>query len=100
MIQVSIDMSKNDETAEHRIFGNVIDIQNDMLLCEYTGANFDFDNTKKIAVLEEKLKKETSSLKELLREWLAAYPVIAVTSYIGNFAKIQKLLDKTNEALK
>lgn len=57
MIQVSIDMSTNDETAENRIFGNVIDIQNDMLLCEYTGANFDFDNTKKIAVLEEKLKE-------------------------------------------
>lgn len=46
------------------------------------------------------LKEENARLKELLKEWVKAYPVVAVTSYIGNFAKIQELLDKTNEALK
>lgn len=56
MIQVSIDMSTNEESYQNRIFGEVIDIQNDCLLCEYTGANFDFDNKKKMAVLEEKLR--------------------------------------------
>ena len=34
MIQVSIDMSKDDETYQNRIFGEVIDIQDDILICE------------------------------------------------------------------
>lgn len=46
------------------------------------------------------LKEENARLKELLKEWVKAYPVVAVTCDLKNFVKIKELLDKTNEALK
>lgn len=39
-------------------------------------------------------------LKGLLKEWVEAYPVVAVTCDLKNFAKIKELLDKTSEVLK
>ena len=39
-------------------------------------------------------------LLRLLKEWVEAYPVVAVTCDLKNFAKIKELLDKTNEVLK
>lgn len=46
------------------------------------------------------LKQENASLKGLLKEWVKAYPVVAVTCDLKNFVKIKELLDKTNEVLK
>lgn len=43
------------------------------------------------------LKEENARLKELLKEWVKAYPVVAVTCDLKNFVKIKELLDKTNE---
>ena len=63
MIEVSIDMSTNDETSENRIFGRVIDIQGDTLICEYTCANYDFEKNKKINELKEKLKIAEKALR-------------------------------------
>ena len=65
MIEVSIDMSINDDNAQNRIFGKVIDIQNDTLLCEFTNANYDFDNQKKIRQLQTKLEKAEDTIKLL-----------------------------------
>lgn len=62
MITVSIDMSKDDETYQNRIFGEIIDIENNTLICEYTGANYDFDNTKII----KKQQAEINRLREAL----------------------------------
>lgn len=43
---------------------------------------------------------KNGELLRLLKEWVEAYPVVAVTCDLKNFAKIQELLDKTNEVLK
>lgn len=66
MISVSIDMSvANDETtAGNRIFGEVYDIQGDVMLCEYHSANYDFDNKKKIAELKQFLARCLQRLKD------------------------------------
>lgn len=63
MVQVSIDMSKDDETYQNRIFGEVIDIQDNILICEYIGANYDFDNVKTI----NKQQAEINRLREVIR---------------------------------
>lgn len=63
MIQVSIDMSKDDETYQNRIFGEVIDIQDNILICEYIGVNYDFDNVKTI----NKQQAEINRLREALK---------------------------------
>ena len=59
-MNVSIDMSKDDETAQNRIFAEVVEKQttNDgdvTLLCDFDGANYDFDNHRKISELQSKL---------------------------------------------
>lgn len=43
---------------------------------------------------------KNGELLRLLKEWVEAYPVVAVTCDLKNFAKIKELLDKTNEVLK
>lgn len=43
---------------------------------------------------------KNGELLRLLKEWVEAYPVVAVTCDLKNFAKITELLDKTNEVLK
>lgn len=40
-LEVSIDMSIDDSTAENRIYGRVIDKQDNILLCEFNSANYD-----------------------------------------------------------
>lgn len=68
-MQVSIDMSKDDETYQNRIFGEVIDIQDDTLICEYTGANYDFDNVKIINKQQaeiNRLREENTKMFNLL----------------------------------
>lgn len=67
MTKVSIDMSKNDETYENRIFAEVIEKQttNDgdvTLLCDFESANYDFDNSEKIANLKNKLEIAVKAL--------------------------------------
>lgn len=42
---------------------------------------------------------QNGELLRLLKEWVEAYPVVAVTCDLKNFAKIKELLDKTNEVL-
>lgn len=92
MIQVSIDLSTNDETAQNRIFGNVIDIQNDMLLCEYTRANFDFDNQKKISLLEKKLKIAENALIKITE--------VNTNRAIDSFAKCQMIAENALEKIR
>lgn len=65
MVQVSIDMSINDETAGNRIFGEVIDVQGNTLLCEYTGTNYDFNNATKIGDLLIKLRIAEEALENI-----------------------------------
>lgn len=43
---------------------------------------------------------KNGELLRLLKEWVEAYPVVAVTCDLKKFTKIQELLDKTNEVLK
>lgn len=67
-MKVSIDMSKDDETAQNRIFAKVVEEQtsNDgdiTLLCDFVGANYDLDNSKKIEELQEKLDVAVKALK-------------------------------------
>lgn len=60
-------------------------------------------NKKKSSERRKKIKHldvENVKLKVLLKEWVEAYPVVAVTCDLKNFAKIKELLDKTNEVLK
>lgn len=60
-------------------------------------------NKKKASERRKKIKHldiENVKLKVLLKEWVEAYPVVAVTCDLKNFAKIKELLDKTNEVLK
>lgn len=94
MIEVSIDMSINDETSGNRIFGRVVDVQNNTFICEYTCANYDFDNEKKISDLEEKLRIATKTLEKYAEkenwqdcrtnEW---YPEDSHTVELGLFAE-------------
>lgn len=63
MIKVSIDMSRNDETAGNRIFAKVIDIQDNTLLCEYLGANYDYENAKIVGDLQIKLSIAQKALE-------------------------------------
>lgn len=65
MTEVSIDMSVDEETAGDRIFGKVIDIQNDTLICEYTGANYDYGNAEKIRDLMIKIVIVTEALETI-----------------------------------
>lgn len=67
MIEVSIDMSRNDETAGNRIFAKVIDIQDNTLLCEYLGANYDYENAKIVGDLQIKLSIAKKSIGVLLK---------------------------------
>lgn len=67
MNDISIDMSKDEETAENRIFAKVVERQTNnkghvTLLCDFVGANYDFDNHKKIADLQTKLEIAVKAL--------------------------------------
>lgn len=64
--------------------------------------NLFFSSVGDMSKLKElqSLKEENARLKELLKEWVKAYPVVAVTCDLKNFVKIKELLDKTNEVLK
>lgn len=50
---VSVDMSTDDASAEHRIFGKVIGVQDDTLLCEFVEQNY---CSKREAVVTERLE--------------------------------------------
>ena len=54
----------NEYNPDWRIFGNVIDVQGDTLLCEFESANYDYKNTKMIKKQEEQIEE----LKEIC--WL------------------------------
>lgn len=61
-------MLKDDETAQNRIFAKVVEEQttNDgdiTLLCDFVGANYDFDNSKKVEELQEKLEIAVKALE-------------------------------------
>lgn len=71
MMKVSIDMSKNDETAQNRVFAKVVEEQttNDgdvTLLCDFESANYDLDNSKKIEELQEKLEIAVKALDKIV----------------------------------
>lgn len=58
------------------------------------------DDIELLEIKKSILITEYNELYQLLKEWVEAYPVVAVTCDIRNFVKIQELLDKTNEVLK
>lgn len=86
MIEVSIDMSKNDETAENRIFAKVIDIQDNTLLCEYLGANYDYENAKIVGDLQIKLSIAKNALEFCSR----TYPMCNLKIVKQALAKIKE----------
>lgn len=64
------------------------------------------DEIQKLKSKRDKLAYElgvadtkNGELLRLLKEWVEAYPVVAVTCDLKNFSKIKELLDKTNEVL-
>lgn len=73
-MEVSIDMSKDDETAQNRIFAEVVEEQTTAdgevtLLCDFAGANYDFDNSKKVEELQENLEIAIKALEEYANEY-------------------------------
>lgn len=70
-------------------------IKNKEELIQRLGSDIDYLDTKKMILIVENNK-----FRGLLKEWVEAYPVVAVTCDLKNFAKIKELLDKTNEVLK
>ena len=75
-MKVSIDMSTDDATAHHRIYGNVIEeitSQNGerVALCEFDSANYDFCRKDKISKLENLLKEcRTIIYENILGEYV------------------------------
>lgn len=72
MTKISIDMSKDDETAQNRIFAEVVEEQTTntgevTLLCDFESANYDFDNSKKVEELQEKLEIAIKAFEKLQR---------------------------------
>ena len=65
--EVSIDMSTCDIDAGNRIFANVIEVQEDTLLCEFDHANYNYNNSTLIRALNDKiayLNERYDKLKE------------------------------------
>jgi hypothetical protein len=60
---VSVDMSTDDASAEHRIFGKVIGVQDDTLLCEFVEQNYP---GKREAVVTDTVAVDRVTLTELL----------------------------------
>ena len=76
-MNISIDMSKEEATAQNRIFASVVEKQttNDgdvTLLCDFVGANYDFDNHRKISELQSKLEIAVKDLDKWRKEMLRA----------------------------
>ena len=63
---ISIDMS-TEEAPYNRIYAKPIEKQGDVLLCDFDGANYDFDNHKKISELQSKLEIAIKTLGEIYR---------------------------------
>lgn len=67
MVKVSIDMSKDENTFQNRIFAKVVEKQTvndeEILLCDFTDANYDFDNHRTISKLQAKLEVAINALK-------------------------------------
>lgn len=62
---ISIDMSTNDEDAENRIFGKVVEQVGNNILCEFESANYDFKQKETVKNLNQQLKAANQKIKEL-----------------------------------
>ena len=70
-MKVSIDMSTDDATAHHRIYGNVIEeitSQNGerVAFCEFDSANYDFCKKDEISKLKNLLKECRNLINECI----------------------------------
>lgn len=61
---ISIDVSTGDYDAENRVFGKIIEIQGNTLLCEMSSNNFNLEKLEKQNTL---LKAENTQLKDDLK---------------------------------
>lgn len=100
-MKVSIDMSTDDATAHHRIYGNVIEeitYQNGerVAFCEFDSANYDFcrkDEISKLKNLLKECREEIDKAKSILTE------DTTIDNTIVAHAILRKLLDKIDNAI-